>query len=74
MARPAMSSHRMMGEVLEASSSAQRIRFGSYHLGGCNTFGFEPGHTFEPVAGNHNVLDVAELFVEPLSSSTGASG
>ena len=55
-----------MGEVLEAYPSAQRALFRRYHIGGCNSCGYQPGDTLEEVARGHNILDVGEViaFVE----------
>ena len=58
--------HSTMGEVLEAYPSAQRALFQRYHIGGCNSCGYQPGDTLEAVARSHNILDVGEViaFVE----------
>lgn len=61
MTRPAITRHPTMREVLEAYPSARRALFGRYHIGGCNSCGYEPGHTLEAVAGSHNIVDVAEV-------------
>ena len=50
-----------MGEVLEAYPSAQRALFQRYHIGGCNSCGYQPGDTLEEVARRHNILDVDEV-------------
>ena len=58
--------HSTMGEVLESYPSAQRALFQRYHIGGCNSCGYQPGDTLEAVARSHNILDVGEViaFVE----------
>lgn len=50
-----------MGEVLEAYPSAQRALFRRYHIGGCNSCGYELGDTLEAVARGHNILDITEV-------------
>jgi rhodanese-related sulfurtransferase len=57
----AITRHSTMGEVLEAYPSAQRALFRRYHIGGCNSCGYEPGDTLEAVARSHNILDVTEV-------------
>ena len=41
MTRRAITGDSMMGEVLEAYPSAQRALFGRYHIGGCDSCGYE---------------------------------
>ena len=53
--------HSTMGEVLEAYPSAQRALFQRYHIGGCNSCGYQPGDTLDAVARGHNILDVGEV-------------
>ena len=53
--------HSTMGEVLEAYPSAQRALFQRYHIGGCNSCGYQPGDTLDAVARSHNILDVGEV-------------
>ena len=50
-----------MGEVLWAYPSAQRALFQRYHIGGCNSCGYQPGDTLDAVARGHNILDVGEM-------------
>lgn len=66
MSATVITRHSTMGEVLEAYPSAQRALFQRYHIGGCNSCGYQPGDTLEDVALGHNILDVGELiaFVE----------
>ena len=66
MSAPAITRHSTMGEVSEAYPSAQRALFHRYHIGGCNSCGYQPGDTLEEVARGHNILDVDEVvaFVE----------
>ena len=61
MTRRAITGDSMMREVLEAYPSAQRALFGRYHIGGCNSCGYEAGDTLEAVARSHNIVDVAEV-------------
>lgn len=53
--------HSTMGEVLEAYPSAQRALFRRYHIGGCNSCGYELGDRLEDVARSHNNLDLEEV-------------
>ena len=53
--------HSTMGEVLESYPSAQRALFQRYHIGGCNSCGYQPGDTLDAVARGHNILDVGEV-------------
>ena len=55
--------HSTMGEVLESYPSAQRALFQRYHIGGCNSCGYQPGDTLDAVARSHNILDVGEVVV-----------
>ncbi len=66
MSATVITRHSTMGEVLEAYPSAQRALFQRYHIGGCNSCGYQPGDTLEEVARGHNILDVGEViaFVE----------
>jgi len=50
-----------MGEVLEAYPSAQRALFQRYHIGGCNSCGYELSDTLEAVARGHKILDITEV-------------
>ena len=51
----------MMGAVLEAYPSAQRALFRRYHIGGCNSCGYELSDTLESVAQSHDNIDIAEI-------------
>ncbi len=55
-----------MQEVLDAYPSAQRALFRRYHIGGCNSCGYEPGDLLEQVANSHNINDLDEViaFIE----------
>ncbi|MEO6264913.1 MAG: rhodanese-like domain-containing protein [Luteimonas sp.] len=55
-----------MQEVLDAYPSAQRALFRRYHIGGCNSCGYEPGDILEKVAHSHNINDLDEViaFIE----------
>lgn len=59
--QPTITGHSLMGEVLEAYPSSQRALFRRYHIGGCNSCGYELGDTLEAVARGHNILDIAEV-------------
>lgn len=48
-------------EVLEAYPSAQRALFQRYHIGGCNSCGYQPEDTLEQVAHGHNIDDLDEV-------------
>jgi len=58
--------HSTMQEVLEAYPSAQRALFRRYHVGGCNTCGYQPEDILEEVAHRHNITDLDEVieFIE----------
>jgi rhodanese-related sulfurtransferase len=47
-----------MQEVLAAYPSAQRALFHRYHIGGCQSCGYQPGDVLEEVAQRHNITDV----------------
>jgi rhodanese-related sulfurtransferase len=66
MSVPTITGHSTMGEVLSAYPSAQRALFQRYHIGGCNSCGYQLGDRLEDVARGHNILDVGEViaFVE----------
>jgi len=55
-----------MQEVLDAYPSAQRALFRRYHIGGCNSCGYEPADILEQVANSHNINDLDEViaFIE----------
>ena len=50
-----------MQEVLKAYPSAERALFSRYHIGGCNSCGYEPGDILENVANSHNINDLDEV-------------
>ena len=50
-----------MQEVLEAYPSAQRALFGRYHIGGCNSCGYQPEDILEEVAHGHKITDLDEV-------------
>ena len=54
--------HSTMQEVLEAYPSAQRALFSRYHIGGCNSCGYQPGDILEEVARRHDITDLEEVF------------
>ncbi len=50
-----------MQEVLAAYPSAQRALFQKYHIGGCQSCGYQPDEALESVAKNHDIQDVSEI-------------
>lgn len=50
-----------MQEVLEAYPSAQRALFRRYHIGGCNSCGYQPEAILEEVAHGHNITDLDKV-------------
>jgi len=60
-----------MQEVLEAYPSAQRALFRRYHIGGCNSCGYEPEDILEEVAHQHNITDLDKVleFIEHAEES-----
>ena len=50
-----------MQEVLAAYPSAQRALFQRFHIGGCNSCGYEPGDILGEVARSHKIKDLDEL-------------
>lgn len=55
-----------MQEVLEAYPTAQRALFQRFHIGGCNSCGYEPGDLLEEVARSRKIKDIDEVieFIE----------
>jgi len=55
-----------MQEVLEAYPSAQRALFRHYHIGGCDSCGYQTEDILEEVARRHNITDLDEVvaFIE----------
>jgi len=60
-----------MQEVLEAYPSAQRALFRRFHIGGCNSCGYEPDDVLEEVAHRHKITDIDEVleFIEHAEQS-----
>ena len=52
-----------MQEVLAAYPGAQRALFQCFHIGGCNSCGYEPGDILGEVARSHKIKDLDE-FIE----------
>ena len=50
-----------MQEVLAAYPSAQRALFQRFHIGGCNTCGYQPGDTLEDVVRSHKIKNLDEV-------------
>ena len=55
-----------MQEILDAYPGAERALFSRYHIGGCNSCGYEPGDILEKVVNSHNILDLDDViaFIE----------
>lgn len=55
-----------MQAVIEAYPSAQRALFRRYHIGGCQSCGYQPGDILEEVAQHHGITDLDEVleFIE----------
>lgn len=55
-----------MQEVLAAYPSAQRALFQRFHIGGCNSCGYEPGDLLGEIARSHKIKDLNEVieFIE----------
>jgi len=55
-----------MQEVLAAYPGAQRALFQRFHIGGCNSCGYEPGDLLGEVARSHKIKDLDEVieFIE----------
>ena len=53
--------HSTMQEILDVYPSAERALFSRYHIGGCNSCGYEPGDILENVANSHNISDLDEV-------------
>ena len=50
-----------MQEVLAVYPSAQRALFQRFHIGGCNSCGYEPGDLLGDVARSHKIKDLDEV-------------
>ena len=61
MSVPTITRHSTMGEVLAAYPSAQRALFQRYHIGGCNSCGYQLGDKLEEVARGHDIVDLEEM-------------
>ena len=61
MSATVITRHSTMGKVLEAYPSAQRALFQRYHIGGCNSCGYQPGDTLDAVARSHNITDLRSM-------------
>ena len=55
-----------MQQVLAAYPGAQRALFQRFHIGGCNSCGYEPGDLLGEIARSHKIKDLDELieFIE----------
>ena len=60
-----------MQDVLDAYPSAQRALFRRFHIGGCNSCGYEPADILEEVAHRHKITDLDEVleFIEQAEQS-----
>jgi len=65
-ARSKITKRSSMREVLVAYPSAQRALFRRFHIGGCNTCGYEPEDILDEVANRHKITDLDEVigFIE----------
>ena len=50
-----------MQEVLAAYPSAQRALFQRFHIGGCNSCGYEPGDLLADVARSHKIKNLDQI-------------
>ena len=66
MTSTTISAASTMQEVLAAYPSAQRALFQRFHIGGCNSCGYEPGDLLGEVARSHKIkdLDAVIEFIE----------
>ncbi|MEO6597122.1 MAG: rhodanese-like domain-containing protein [Planctomycetota bacterium] len=60
-ATPTITKRSTMQEVLQAVPSAQRALFSRYHIGGCNSCGYQPEDVLEDVVRRHAITDVDEV-------------
>jgi len=60
-AAPRITKRSTMQEVLVAYPSAQRALFGRFHIGGCNSCGYQPEDILEDVAHSHKIHDLDEV-------------
>lgn len=58
---PTITKRSTMQDVLQAFPSAQRALFSKYHIGGCNSCGYQPEDVLEDVVRRHNISDVEEV-------------
>lgn len=58
---PTITSKSTMQAVLQAYPSAQRALFRRYHIGGCNSCGYQLEDVLEDVAKRHSITDVEEV-------------
>jgi len=56
-----ITSKSTMQAVLQAYPSAQRALFRRYHIGGCNSCGYQLEDVLEDVAKRHSITDVEEI-------------
>jgi rhodanese-related sulfurtransferase len=58
---PSITKRSTMNDVLQAYPSAQRALFRRYHIGGCNSCGYQPEDVLEEVARKHGIQDADEI-------------
>jgi rhodanese-related sulfurtransferase len=58
---PSITKRSTMTDVLQAYPSAQRALFRRYHIGGCNSCGYQPEDVLEEVARKHGIQDADEI-------------
>ena len=60
-AKKEITKHSTMQEILEFYPSAQRALFRRFHIGGCQSCGYQPEDLLEEVAHHHNIRDLDEV-------------
>jgi len=58
---PSITKRSTMNDVLQAYPSAQRALFRRYHIGGCNSCGYQLEDALEDVARKHGIQDAEEI-------------
>lgn len=64
MADPSISADSSMAQVLEAFPGARRALFRKYHIGGCQSCGFQPEETLGQLCERNGGLPVKEVIGE----------
>jgi rhodanese-related sulfurtransferase len=68
---PKVTGSSTMQEVIDAYPSAQRALFRRYHIGGCQSCGYQPEETLVAVTQRHGIEDLDEVlrFIEEAEQS-----